>query len=142
MALEQLWLALANLPIPIIATLIASITAIVAYHINARINRREALVAKRREVFADYVKAFQLNISGQNNKLDYSSALAGVYIYGTDDVIRRVAAFHRTMADKAGQVDTDAASSAYIHMIIAMRKDCYSATKLDFDELKKLLPFI
>ena len=135
------WLTVAEAAMPLVAALIAAILAIPAYLINARINRNETLLAKRREVFATYVTAVQLNMIGQREPAIYQEAYANIFIYGTDDVIRAVSAFHEEMADKAGQIDGTRAADAYARMVLTMRADCFASSKLSLPELKTLLPF-
>lgn len=135
------WVSIAQLMMPLAAAFIAAMLAIPAYLVNARINRNEVLLAKRREVFAAYIKAIQLNIVAKKDQAEYHEAYASIFIYGTDEVIRTVRAFHDEMADKAGRIDGPRAAEAYARMVSAMRSDCFSSSKLGVDELKRLAPF-
>lgn len=126
---------------PTVAAFVASLLAFHAYRANAKTTRNETLLAKRREIFAEYVKVVQLNMIGHNNAAAYQSAFANLFIHGTDDVIRAVSSFHNSMADKVGNINSLEAAENYARMIMLMREDCFSSTKLGIEDLKKLLPF-
>lgn len=140
-SIEPLWIILGKLLAPVVAALVASLVAIYAFRANAKITRNETLLAKRREIYSEYAKTLQLNMIGHKDQSTYQAAFASIYIYGTDDVINKVSTMHKTMADNAGSIDARKAKDAYIQMIVAMRKDCFSETKLDLDELEDFLPF-
>jgi hypothetical protein len=115
--------------------------AAATYAYQRRVDRQVTLMEKRREVFTDYIVAFQRNISGNHDNEAYQTAYARIAIYGTDQVVRATSAFHNLVADRAGQIDGEQAADAYATMLSAMRAECFSASHLSTAEMKHFLPF-
>ena len=135
------WLDFSKAMGPVVAALVVVSGGALAYRRQKNIDRYEELVRKRREIYAEYVVTLQRNIMGQVDPVAYQSAMASIYIYGADDVVRKVAEFHNEVGDKAGSIDGPRASNLYAKMVAAMRADSFERSKLSVDQLQTLAPF-
>lgn len=127
--------------VPVLVTTLSLAGAAGTYSYQRYVDRGASLTSKRREVYAGYVLALQRNLIGKVDVEEYQSALASIFIYGADEVVIAVAAFHNEVADKRGTINSERATKLYAAMVSAMRADSFESSKLTVDQLQQLVPF-
>lgn len=137
------WIDLVVGIVPLVAAAAIGAGGFFAYGRQKRIDRREELIRKRREIYAKFLVALQsfAQVHSDQAQLDYSLTKAEIQVYGSDKVVMAQSRLS-TLLEKVGRTPEDGPRTinAYAELVHSMREDCYESTRLSVDELVKLAP--
>jgi hypothetical protein len=134
---------------PAIAILLTSavtaISAATVYWAQKAADRKSALIELRRSIYREFISLIpQLADNTKDTQAKYLKLVAEMNVVATDDVLFAIGEFTKYMitnnARSGGQVDGETAKTLVAKIVLRMRKDCFSASKLDIEITKQLLP--
>jgi hypothetical protein len=133
----------------IVILLTAAVTAISAstvYWAQKAADRKSALIELRRSIYREFISLVpQLGDKAKETQAKYFKLVAEMNVVATDDVLFAVGEFTKYLqtnnARSDGQLDDEKVKTLVAKIVLRMRKDCFSASKLDIEITKKLLPF-
>lgn len=134
--------------VALVVALIAALAAIVSYGMQKTVDRKSALILKRREAYLHYLKCV-LSSSSSFNKPDASYRLnvarMELVLLASDDVLRSLDAFDNfskeTSASARSGEQVKKMKELLSDLIARMRKDCFDKTSLRQADLYRILPF-
>jgi hypothetical protein len=97
------------------------------------------------QLFLDYISISNKIENSKNPKddMDYSATVEKLCLYANQDVLKKIAKFHKNYNDKKYDInfmDTDEGKELYSELIIAMRKDIGLRTKkIDTEKMINIL---
>ena len=120
------------------ATLVGSI----AYVFQKYTDRKSALIELRRTIYREFISLIpQLTDKNKDTQAKYFKLVAEMNVLATDDVLLAIGEFTKYMAVRSDeQPDGETVKELIAEIVLRMRKDCFSASKLDIKITKKLLP--
>ncbi len=135
------WTALA-------VALIAALTAVAGYSIQRSVDRKNALILKRRDAYLNYLKC----VLGTSESFDrpetlYNLNLARMELtlLASDNVLRSLDKFDSFSKATSGRSRDDQEvrqmKELLSSLIAAMRKDCFDKTALRDEDIYKIIPF-
>jgi hypothetical protein len=135
--------------LPLITTLIAAITGAIVYSVQRAADRKNNLIAKRREAYENYLIAYLNASSGSGldpiaQRLAINKSRMTLRLIGSDAVITSAASLDeyaiRTSIETGIPRDGREYKRLLAAVVLAMRSDVFETTRLSLDEMKSSLP--
>ena len=127
-----------------IGVIIAACIGVYGYSRQKKLELDKSLVETRRTLYRSYLSYLTASTDDRSAEArsKYLSVMAEMNVVGTDDVIfalSELTQYHNkvSLEDR----DNETMKSLIAKIVLCMRNDCFSQSKLDLDTAKTLLPF-
>lgn len=112
------------------------------YGNQKRLDRRSALIEKKREAYERYLRAYLFtDTKDRFEELNYSRLNAA--LLASDGVLRAIGSLDQYAIETSGSDtarDMERFTQLYAEVVMAMRKDGFEKTRLSLPELRRALP--
>ena len=126
-----------------IGVIIASCIAVYGYGRQKQLELDKGLVELRRSIYREFITLVpQLSDGTKETQSKFVQLTSEMNVVATDDVLFAIGKFRKYMTDRnIEQRESTIIKSLIAEIVLQMRKDCFSASKLDIVTTKELLPF-
>ena len=133
------WLVPLFIPIGVIA---AASIAVFGYGRQKQLELDKSLIELRRSIYREFIALVPSMSDGtEETRLKYIKLVSELNVVGTDDVMFAIGEFMQYMNDtKVESRESTTIKALIAKIVLRMRKDCFSASKLDITIIKALLP--
>ena len=128
-------------PLGVIA---AACIAVYGYGRQKKVELEKSLIETRRTLYRSYLSYLTTSTEDRSpeNRSKYLAVRAELSVVGTDDVLFALSEFTQyTTKNSVEKRDNEMMKSLVAKIVLSMRKDCFSQSKLDLDTAKATLPF-
>ena len=134
---------------PVIVALIATIGAAATYAWQKKLERRNEFLKQRREAYTALIVALNRQITNKSpdSLLQLNEARAECFLVSSDEVAKSTGRFFQSTKKVAKEEKLQGTASDpkgmlkyYADMVLAMRQDCFEASKLTIAETVDCMP--
>ncbi len=131
--------------LPLLVTALSIIGAALVYGYQKQTDRRNTLIADRRECYQNLLTSLQNYLSTRDNKalLQFNMYRAEAFLRASDKVAMAIGKFtaaNQHDIDKQSDLTAKTAFEAYCIMAREMRNDCFEKTELSDKQIKLAVP--
>jgi hypothetical protein len=125
-----------------IGVIIASCIAVYGYGRQKQLELHKGLIELRRSTYREFISLVpRLSDGTEETRSKYIQLVSEMNVVATDEVMFAIGEFMQYMNGKSiEQRDNTTIKSLIAKIVLRMRKDCFSASKLDIAITKELLP--
>jgi hypothetical protein len=134
-----IWLVPLLTPIGVI---IAACIAVYGYGRQKQLELDKGLIESRRSIYREFISLVpRLSDGTKDTQSKFIQLVSEMNVVATDEVLFAIGEFRKYMTDgNIEQRDGTKIKSLIAEIVLKMRKDCFSASKLDVSTTKELLP--
>jgi hypothetical protein len=121
---------------------IAACIAVYGYGRQKQLELDKGLVELRRSTYREFISLIpNLSDRTRDTQTNYFKLVSEMNVVATDEVLSAIGEFTKYMTEKRDDpLDGEMVKTLIGKIVLSMRKDCFSASKLDIEIVKKLLP--
>jgi hypothetical protein len=122
----------------------AAFIAVYGYGRQKRLELDKGLIELRRSMYREFISLVpQLSDGTEKTRAAYLKLISEMNVVATDHVMITIGKFKKYMSDKQPEgLDNAVIKSHLAEVVLAMRKDCFSESRLDVETTKTLLPLV
>jgi hypothetical protein len=125
-----------------IGVIIAACIAVYGYGRQKQLELDKGLIESRRSIYREFISLVpRLSDGTKDTQSKFIQLVSEMNVVATDEVLFAIGEFRKYMTDgNIEQRDGTKIKSLIAEIVLKMRKDCFSASKLDVATTKELLP--
>jgi hypothetical protein len=126
-----------------IGVIIAACIAVYGYGRQKQLELDKGLIESRRSIYREFISLVpRLSDGTKDTQSKFIQLVSEMNVVATDEVLFAIGEFRKYTTDGNNeQRDGTKIKSLIAEIVLEMRKDCFSASKLDVATTKELLPF-